>query len=152
SGYGVSTCATCDGFFCKDQDVLVVGGGDTAIEDAIYLTEHARRVTVVHRRGELRATQALVDAANASPKIEWAWHTRVARIMGERGVGGVQGAMLVDTRTGEERPVACQAVFVAIGRRPATQLVEGQLALDPEGYIARKDASTATSVAGVFAA
>jgi thioredoxin reductase (NADPH) len=151
-GYGVSACATCDGFFFKNQEVLVVGGGDTAMEEATYLTKFCSKVTVVHRREDLRASKIMQDRAKKNPKIEWAWNSAIKEIHGEPGHGGVTGATLVDTRTGEERKIACQGVFVAIGHQPNTRLFEGQLDLDENGYIKLPGRSTATNVEGVFAA
>ena len=151
-GYGVSACATCDGFFFKNQEVLIVGGGDTAMEEATYLTRFCSKVTVVHRRGDLRASKIMQDRAKANPKIEWAWHSEIKEIIGTAGKGGVTGAILRDIRTGEERKVACNGVFVAIGHQPNTKVFEGVLAMEETGYLKVTPGTTRTSVDGVFAA
>ncbi len=150
-GYGVSACATCDGFFFKDKDVLVVGGGDTAMEEANFLTKFASKVTVVHRRGELRASKIMQDRARANPKIAWILNATIEEIHGEPQGHGVTGVTLQDTRTGERTTIATDGVFMAIGHTPNTQLFEGTLATDEYGYLVTEKSSTKTNVAGVFA-
>ena len=151
-GFGVSACATCDGFFFRDKDVVVVGGGNTAVEEAMFLTNFASKVTLVHRRDELRAAKILQDRLFANPKITIAWNSAVDAILGQVDPFGVSGARLRDTVTGKTREIAADGVFVAIGHDPATALFNGQLELDGDGYILTAPDSTATGVAGVFAA
>jgi thioredoxin reductase (NADPH) len=148
---GVSACATCDGFFYKNKDVAVVGGGDTAMEEATFLTKFARTVTVVHRRDTLRASRIMQDRAKGNPKIAWKWDSEVVGILGsaQEKVTGVR-LRNVHSGTVEEMPV--QGVFMAIGHEPNTQPFRGKLDMDPNGYILTRDKSTQTSVAGVFAA
>jgi thioredoxin reductase (NADPH) len=149
-GHGVSTCATCDGFFFRDQDIAVVGGGDSALEEAIFLTKFATRVTVVHRRDELRASKIMQDRAFANPKIDFRWNTVVTDVEGD---GQVEQIRLQDTMTAERSDLKVGGLFVAIGHDPNTKLVEGQLELDENGYVVLREAgSTKTSVEGVFAA
>jgi thioredoxin reductase (NADPH) len=148
-GHGVSTCATCDGFFFKDKEIAVVGGGDSAIEEAIFLTKFASKVTVVHRRDELRASKIMQDRAFANPKIEFAWSSAVTEVL-EGDDGKVRGVILEDLKTGETREQALSGVFVAIGHIPNTQLFEGQLDLHDNGYLKTHDGAR-TSVEGVFA-
>ncbi len=151
-GKGVSSCATCDGFFFRGKEIAVVGGGDTAMEEATYLTQHAAKVTVIHRRGDLRASQIMQDRARNNPKIAWALNNEVAEILGERSVEGVR---VRDRQTGEETTLPVQGVFVAIGHRPNTELFKGQLDMDEQGYlVARADtvAHSATNIPGVFVA
>ncbi len=148
-GRGVSSCATCDGFFFRDRELIVVGGGDSAMEEATFLSKFASKVTVVHRREELRATKIMQDRAFANPKIGFLWNTEVIDVVGDEVLTGVR---LRDTVTGEEREFATDGMFLAIGHDPATSLFTGQLELDAAGYIVVKEPSTATSVDGVFAA
>jgi thioredoxin reductase (NADPH) len=148
---GVSACATCDGFFYKGKDVLVVGGGDTAMEEATFLTKFATRVTIVHRREEFRASKIMLEKARRNPKIAWITNAAVERILGGPGQG-CTGARLRDVKTGEVREVAAGGLFVAIGHEPNTRIFQGKLEMDANGYLLTKDGTTATSVPGVFAA
>jgi thioredoxin reductase (NADPH) len=155
AGYGVSACATCDGFFFRNQQVLVVGGGDTAMEEATYLTKHATKVTVVHRREDFRASAIMVKRAQENPKIAWLLNSAVEEIVGEAGKGGVTGARIKNLKTGEVTLVPAQGVFVAIGHQPNTDLFKGQLDMDENGYLVlpgNKAAQTQTRIPGVFAA
>jgi len=147
-GHGVSTCATCDGYFFRGQDLVVVGGGDSALEEATFLTKFARTVTVVHRRDKLRASKIMQDRAMKNEKISFAWNSVVEDILGQDVVTGVRLKNIV---TGTSTDLACAGVFVAIGHRPNTDLFKGQLAMDEKGYLLTSQ-GTATSVAGVFAA
>jgi thioredoxin reductase (NADPH) len=147
-GRGVSSCATCDGFFFRNQDIAVVGGGDTAMEEATFLTTFANKVTVIHRRDELRASKIMQDRARANPKIEWAFNKQVVDVLGEKTVEGVR---VKDTRSGEESVLPVQGLFVAIGHRPNTDLFKGQVDMDEQGYLLAKE-HTSTNVPGVFVA
>jgi len=151
-GFGVSACATCDGFFFRDKEVVVVGGGNTAVEEALYLTNHARRVTLVHRRNTLRAEKILQDRLVRNDKIEMVWDSVVEEIVGIPEPPEVTGVRLRNLRTGAIAERACDGVFIAIGHTPVTGLVAGQLPLDPDGYIVTAPDSTATAIPGVFAA
>jgi thioredoxin reductase (NADPH) len=152
-GYGVSHCATCDGFFCHGRPAVVIGGGDTAIGDALHLTEHASSVTVVHRGAAPAAQSVLVSRARAHAKIHWRPHGTLAAIRGTRGPGGVEAVTIFDEASGATSDLACAGVWVAIGRGPATAPVREAVALDDDGYVRRPDGwSTATSAPGVFAA
>jgi thioredoxin-disulfide reductase len=147
-GHGVSTCATCDGFFFRNHEIAVIGGGDSALEEANFLTKFASKVTVVHRRDELRASKIMQDRALANPKIEFRWNAEVIEALGEDKLSGIR---LRDTLTGEESELAVTGMFVAIGHTPTTALFAGQLERDPEGYIVTAADSTRTSIDGVFA-
>jgi thioredoxin reductase (NADPH) len=151
-GFGVSACATCDGFFFRGKEVVVIGGGNTAVEEALYLTNHATRVTLIHRRDTLRAEKILQDRLFRHPKIAVVWDSVVEEIVGEQNPPRVTGIVVRDVKTGASRRIACEGVFVAIGHTPVTELFQGQLALDREGYIVTRPDSTATEIAGVYAA
>lgn len=151
-GFGVSACATCDGFFFRGKDVAVVGAGNTAVEEAIYLTNHARRVTLIHRRNTLRAEKILQDRLFRNPKIDIIWDSVVEEILGVREPPVVTGIRLRDVRSGTQTELACDGVFIAIGHTPVTGFVAGQLPLDSEGYVITRPDSTETAVPGVFAA
>ena len=148
SGHGVSWCATCDGFFFRDQDIAVVGGGDSAVEEATFLTRFARSVTLVHRREALRASKIMQERAFANEKLHFAWNSAVEDILGDAKVSGV---VLRDTQTGAARDLPVTGLFVAIGHDPRSELVKGQVDLDDEGYVLVQDGSTSTSLPGVFA-
>ena len=150
-GYGVSACATCDGFFFKEKEVVIIGGGDSAMEEAVYLTRFCSKVTVVHRRDSLRASKIMQDRALANPKIDWQWNQELVDILGSRE-DGVHAVKLRNTVTGEITDYPTQGVFMAIGHQPNTSLFEGQLAMDGTGYLIVKSPSTHTELPGVFAA
>jgi len=147
-GMGVSTCATCDGFFFRDQDIAVIGGGDSAMEEATFLTRFARSVTLIHRREEFRASRIMLDRARDNEKIQFLTNTQVVSIEGDPKVSGVR---LRNAVTGEESSLAVTGVFVAIGHDPRSELVRGQVDADPEGYVLVDGRTTGTSVEGVFA-
>ncbi len=148
SGHGVSWCATCDGFFFRDQDIAVVGGGDSAIEEATFLTKFAKSVTIVHRRDELRASKIMADRAFADPKISFAWNSKVTAIHGGDKLTGIT---LEDVNTGESRELPVTGLFIAIGHDPRNELVKGVVDLDDEGYVLAQERTSLTNVAGVFA-
>jgi thioredoxin reductase (NADPH) len=153
-GYGVSACATCDGFFFKNQEVLVVGGGDTAMEEATYLTKFASKVTVIHRRDQLRASKIMQDRALKNPKISFIWDSAVIDVIGkeENQKKIMTGVKIKNLKTGLVTDMKTDGLFIAIGHEPTTSIFKGKLDLDPKGYIVTKSGSTATSVRGVFAA
>ena len=149
-GYGVSACATCDGFFFKEKEVLVVGGGDSAAEEAIFLTKFANKVTIVHRRSELRASKIMADRVKANDKIQIMWNSTVEDIYGSKKTG-VTGVKIKDTVSGELKDVDCDGIFMAIGHVPNTDIFKGQIDLDDAGYITTAPDTTNTNVSGVFA-
>ena len=151
-GFGVSACATCDGFFFRDKEVVVVGGGNTAVEEAIYLTNHASRVTLIHRRDTLRAEKILQDRLFRNPKIAVIWDSVVEEVLGTPEPPEVTGVRLRNVKTGALSDRSCEGVFIAIGHTPVTELAASQLRLDSEGYVLTRPDSTATDIPGVFAA
>jgi len=151
SGHGVSACATCDGFFFRNKDVLVVGGGDTAMEEANYLTKMCSKVTVIHRKDSFKASAVMLQRAKENPKIAWELNQEVIEVLGSKQ-GGVRAVRTKNTVTGEEREVEGQALFIAIGHSPNTQLFQGQLDMDEVGYVKVDPGSTRTNIPGVFAA
>ncbi|KAA9166694.1 thioredoxin-disulfide reductase [Amycolatopsis acidicola] len=148
-GRGVSSCATCDGFFFRDQDIAVIGGGDSAMEEATFLTKFARSVTIIHRREEFRASKIMVERARANEKIRWQLNSQVTEVVGE---GKVEGVKVRDVNSGEEKTLDVTGFFVAIGHDPRSELVRGQVDLDDEGYVLTKGRTTYTNIDGVFAA
>ena len=148
-GKGVSVCATCDGFFYRDREVVVVGGGDTAMEEAVFLTRFAKKVTVIHRRDSLRATPVLADRALGNKAINFKWDSELTEILTD--TSGVTGTRIKNLKTGKETKMNCDGIFIAIGHRPNTSLFEGQLEMDNEGYLLTKN-GTETNISGVFAA
>ena len=151
-GFGVSACATCDGFFYRGKTVIVVGGGNTAVEEALYLTNLAEKVILVHRRDELRAEKILQERLLKNPKVEVVWNHQLLEVLGEDDPLGVTGAKLKDTKTGEETTMPVDGIFIAIGHSPQTELFKGQIDLKPGDYIQTVPGSTATNIEGVFAA
>jgi thioredoxin reductase (NADPH) len=151
-GYGVSACATCDGFFFRGKNVIVVGGGNTAVEEAIYLANIASHVTLVHRRGSLRAEKILQERLFANPKIEVVWNAELHEVLGVDTPLSVTGAALKNTLTGEIVTLPIDGIFIAIGHEPQSELFKGQLDMKPSGYVLVKPHSTATNIPGVFAA
>ncbi len=151
-GFGVSACATCDGFFFREKEVVIVGGGNTAVEEAIYLTNHASKVTLVHRRDHLRAEKIMQERLFRNPKIKVVWNSVVEEVVGDSDPIGVTGVKIKNVVTGEVSTIPADGFFVAIGHSPATSLFKGKLELDAEGYLLTKPDSTATNVPGVFAA
>jgi len=149
-GKGVSACATCDGFFFRNQEIVVVGGGDTALEEATYLTKFASKVTLVHRRDTLRASKIMQDRAKANPKIQFIWNSEIAEVMGVEQ-DKVTGVKLKNVETGETQVLPCSGVFIAIGHKPNTDIFKGQLRMNEVGYLETQKSSMATNVPGVFA-
>lgn len=150
-GHGVSACATCDGFFFRDKEVVIVGGGDSAMEEANFLTKFAKKVTVIHRREELRASKIMQDRAKANPKIEFVWNAEIVDILGSKE-DGVHAVILKDTQTGDTREFATQGVFVAIGHKPNTDLFKGKVDMYENGYLKVEAGTANTNIPGVFAA
>jgi thioredoxin reductase (NADPH) len=150
-GHGVSACATCDGFFFKDKELFVVGGGDTAMEEATFLTKFASKVTIVHRRDRLRASKIMQERALKNPKIGVVWDSVVEEIYGSADQRGVTGVRVKNVKTGATSDLECDGVFMAIGHQPNTELFRGQIEMDANGYVITRDRSTYTSVEGVFA-
>ncbi len=148
SGHGVSWCATCDGFFFRDQDIAVIGGGDSAVEEATFLTRFAKSVTLVHRRDSLRASKIMAERAENDPKLHFAWNSTVEDVLGDAKVSGL---VLKDTVTGARRELPVTGMFVAIGHDPRSELVQDQVDLDAEGYVLVQGRTTATNLSGVFA-
>jgi len=149
-GYGVSACATCDGFFFKEKELAVVGGGDTAMEEALFLTKFASKVTVIHRRDSLRASKIMQERAKKNSKMSFIWDSTVEEVYGNPQDGGVKGIRLKNVKTGETQDFKCDGLFIAIGHEPNTKLFAGQLDLDERGYLQTHD-ETATNIPGVFA-
>jgi thioredoxin reductase (NADPH) len=151
-GFGVSACATCDGFFYRGKEVVVVGGGNTAVEEALFLTNFASKVTLVHRRDELRAERILVERLLAHPKIETVWDCAVDEVLGAADPMGVTGVRVKNVKTGAVHEIACDGVFIAIGHAPSSQLFKGQLEMDAAGYLKVKPGTASTAITGVYAA
>jgi len=152
-GFGVSACATCDGFFYRNKEVFVIGGGNTAVEEAIFLTNFASKVTLVHRRDELRSEKILQDRLFANEKVEIIWDSQLDEILGdEPPMGGVTGVRLKNVKTGELSELPAHGVFIAIGHKPSTEVFKGKVDMDTEGYVIKAPDSTATNIPGVYAA
>jgi thioredoxin reductase (NADPH) len=151
-GFGVSACATCDGFFYRGKDVVVVGGGNTAVEEALFLTNFASKVTLVHRRDELRAEKILQERLFAHPKVEVIWDSAIDEVLGDTDPLGVTGVRLKNIKSGETQTIDCAGVFVAIGHAPASELFKGQLSMDAAGYLDVKPGTASTEIEGVYAA
>jgi thioredoxin reductase (NADPH) len=151
-GYGVSACATCDGFFYKNKNVIVIGGGNTAVEEALFLTNFASKVTIVHRKNEFRAERILQDRLHKNPKISVVWDSVLDEVIGAENPLKVQKARLKNIKTGATTEMEVDGIFIAIGHQPSTELVQGKLELKPSGYVKTQPNSTATSVPGIFAA
>ena len=151
-GFGVSACATCDGFFYRNKNVVVVGGGNTAVEEALFLTNFAAKVTLVHRRDELRSERILAERLFAHPKIEVIWNSGIDEVLGQSDPMGVTGVRLKNVQTGATQEIAADGVFIAIGHAPASELFRGQLEMDASGYLKVKPGSAATAIKGVYAA
>jgi thioredoxin reductase (NADPH) len=151
-GFGVSACATCDGFFYRGKTVVVVGGGNTAVEEALFLTNFASKVILIHRRDELRAERILQTRLFSNPKVEVVWNTAIEEVLGTRDPAGVTGARVRHIETGAVTEIACDGFFVAIGHAPASELFKGQLEMDAAGYLKVKPGTTATAIPGVWAA
>ena len=153
-GYGVSACATCDGFFCRSLEVVVIGGGDTAVEEATFLTKFASKVTIIHRRDALRASKFMQEKASKNPKIAFLWDSIIEEILGknENGKKSVAGVRVKNVKTGMTTEMKTDGVFIGIGHKPNTDLFKGQLDMDVAGYLVTKGKGTATNVQGVFAA
>ncbi len=151
-GFGVSACATCDGFFYRGQEIVVVGGGNTAVEEALFLTNFASKVTLIHRRDELRAEKILQDRLMKNPKIEPLWFHEIDEVLGAENPLGVEGVRVKHTKTGEMQEIPCKGVFIAIGHAPASELVKDQLEVHSGGYVKVQAGSTRTAIPGVFAA
>ncbi len=149
-GFGLSTCATCDGAFFQDEEIVVIGGGDSACEEAVHLTKFGKKVTLVHRRDELRASKIMADRVKNHPKIEILWNKNLVDLLGDKK-SGLTGGVLEDSKTGEREEISCAAVFYAIGHTPNTKLFEGLLDMDDDGYLITQPDSTKTNIEGVFA-